>query len=322
MPHALVLLSGGLDSILAARLLLNQGIVVTGICFSSPFFSSERGQAACELLQVPFHSIDITDDEISILKNPRYGFGSCANPCLDCHGQMLRIAVEMLPKFDAQFVATGEVLGQRPMSQHRNGLNLVAKLSGRKELILRPLSAKFLEPTLPEINGWVDRERLEKIHGRGRQRQIEMCREFNLPDHLIHSIGGGCLLTNVEIGRRVHDLLKHYQLDRFNASIISIGRHFRVSKRLKVVVSRNEVESIALRRTVGDNYLEPYEDYIGPTAVVSVTDDITSKDIQTASRLVASYSKVDLDETIPIAYKGKIYYVNAFSIEEIRNWII
>ena len=179
----LSLVSGGLDSQLAVRVLQRAGAEVEGVTFATPFFSPDAAKKAAAALGVKLHVIDFTDDEIALIENPPHGFGGAMNPCIDCHATMIRRAGELMTRLGYDFVATGEVMGQRPMSQNKQSLGGVEKSSGLKGRLVRPLSAKLLEPTIPELEGRLDREALLDISGRSRERQIKLAAEFGITDY-------------------------------------------------------------------------------------------------------------------------------------------
>ncbi|MGB9798098.1 MAG: tRNA 4-thiouridine(8) synthase ThiI, partial [bacterium] len=242
---AIVLLSGGLDSTLAIKLLLEQGIDVIAVHFTSPFFRSSWAVKTAREWGIPLLEIDITDDILKLLKAPPHGFGSQMNPCIDCHALMLRKAKEIMEEVGASFVATGEVLGERPMSQNREALRIVEKESGLEGLLLRPLSAKLLPPTIPEKEGWVDREKLLDIKGRSRKRQLELAEKWGIKDY--PSPAGGCLLTDPQFSKRLKDLLDNKELTKENVVLLKLGRHFRLRKGVKLVVGRNKEENERIR---------------------------------------------------------------------------
>jgi tRNA U34 2-thiouridine synthase MnmA/TrmU len=239
--RALVLLSGGLDSILAARLLLEQGLDVTGVSFESPFFSSERARRAAEALGIELISVDITEDILRLVEAPKYGFGRNVNPCIDCHAAMVRRAAGLMEELGASFVATGEVVGQRPKSQMRYGLAAVEREAGIQGYLLRPLSAKLLDPTVPEREGWVDREALLGLHGRTRKPQMDLAERYGIDEY--ESPAGGCLLTDENYARGVRDLKDHEGLTEHGVRLLSLGRQFRVSESSKLTVGRNHAEN-------------------------------------------------------------------------------
>lgn len=191
--RAVGLLSGGLDSMLAARLLLDQGIEVLGMTFVTPFFGPEKAQRAAEQLGIPLEVMDITVEHFRILKAPRYGYGKGMNPCIDCHALMIRKAGKCVENGRADFVFTGEVLGQRPFSQTKPSLRAVEKESGFAGRVVRPLSALLLPETFPEKEGWLDRSRLLDLRGRSRKRQMALAELYGLRDY--PTPAGGCLLT-------------------------------------------------------------------------------------------------------------------------------
>lgn len=200
-------MSGGLDSQLAVRVLQNAGAEVEGVTFTTPFFGSANAEKAAAALGIRLHIIDFFAEEIALIKNPPHGFGGAMNPCVDCHATMIRRAGELMRELGFDFVATGEVRGQRPMSQNAQALVTVEKMSGLVGRLVRPMSAKLLAPTLPELEGKLDREKLLDISGRSRERQIRLAAEFGIVDY--PSPAGGCKLTEEAYGRKLKDLMVH-----------------------------------------------------------------------------------------------------------------
>jgi len=285
--RALALLSGGLDSSLAAKLIADQGIEVVGVSFESPFFSAGGAREAAAELGIPLVVIDVSEDLLGILKAPRYGFGKHMNPCIDCHALMVRRAVERLEELGASFIVTGEVVVQRPKSHMRFGLQAVERESGAAGLLLRPLSAQLLTPTVPEESGWVDRTRLLALHGRTRKPQIELAASFGLTH--FKSPAGGCLLADENYSRALRDLQEHGQLSAASARLLAVGRQFRISESAKLVVGRNQSENAVLAELcpAGDLLLRA-ADRKGPIAVLS--GGATEADRRTAAGIVASYA--------------------------------
>ena len=299
---ALALLSGGLDSTLAVWLILKQGIEVIGVNFTTPFFSPKKAIESAKFLNIPLEIVDITDEYLNILKNPKYGYGKNLNPCIDCHAFMIRKTFELMKKYNADFIITGEVLGERPMSQNKNYLNIVAKYSGAEDYVLRPLSAKLLPPTKPEREKWVDREKLLDIQGRSRKRQLELAKEIGLEN--IPTPAGGCLLTEPIFSKKLLDLLKNKEdVTRRDLELLKIGRHFRLPSNVKVIVGRNKDENDKLLNYFGEkDTLFKAKD---PSAVVLVPD-ITIEDEENkklVARISAYYSDHRKDLEIPVLYK-------------------
>lgn len=241
---AISLFSGGLDSQLAVMLIKNQGIEVLGINFVTPFFGASPAtiQAARDL-GIELITMDISAEYIpGVLRNPVYGYGKNLNPCIDCHGFMLHKAGDYMSQVDASFLITGEVVGQRPMSQNKSALNAVDKISGYRGFIVRPLSGKLLPPTEPELRGWIDREALLDINGRGRGRQMELAEKYGIRDY--PSPAGGCLLTEQNFARRLQKLLdRNTEAGAEEMEILKLGRHFIVGEDKLLVVGRNQSEN-------------------------------------------------------------------------------
>ena len=294
---AMVLLSGGLDSTLAMKLLLEQKIEVVALHFVSPFFRSSWAVKTAGEWGVPLLEVDITEDILELLKAPPHGFGSQMNPCIDCHSLMLRKAKELMKEMGASFVATGEVLGERPMSQNRAALRMVERESGLEGLLLRPLSAKLLPPTIPEKEGWVDREKLLDIQGRSRKRQLELAKMWGIKDY--PSPGGGCLLTDPQFSKRLRDLMENEELTKENVALLKLGRHFRLRKGVKLVVGRNKEENEELRKLFkrGDFLLEAYS-HKGPSAILR--GGASDEDVKLAGSIVGRYSDLGEGERLKV----------------------
>jgi tRNA U34 2-thiouridine synthase MnmA/TrmU len=271
---AIALISGGLDSILAAKVIQEEGIEVIPLNFKIPFCQLKKEsnnysleQLVKDTLGLDLKTIDISDEFLKLIENPRYGFGSQVNPCIDCKILMLSKAKELLKDLDASFVITGEVLGQRPMSQNRSALDIISKRSGLEGLILRPLSAKILSETIPEIKGWIIREHLLNFGGRTRKPQIALAQKYKIKEYA--QPAGGCLLTYADFAKRLKDLIKHKSVSLENIKLLKFGRHFRLSQEAKLIVGRNEKENQILVNLAQDNdYLfYPNEHLAGPTCL-------------------------------------------------------
>jgi tRNA-specific 2-thiouridylase len=307
MTRALALFSGGLDSILACRVVAAQGISVLAIRFVTPFFGQEiladADRYRRETLQK--YGIDVLVEDISIpylklLRNPAHGFGKNFNPCIDCKILMLSRAREMMAELGASFLITGEVIGQRPMSQRRDTLNVIERDSGNRSILLRPLSAKLLRETDAEQRGLVDRARLLDFSGRGRSRQIALAAEFGITD--FPSPAGGCILADPLLSRRIARI---YSGDFFvplqditprDVLFSLVGRQFRLPGGSWLILGRDEQENQKLEDLCGEEeILLAMQDRPGPVAVVrraaSLPPEILEADLQTAAALVVRYGK-------------------------------
>ncbi len=309
---AIGLISGGLDSTLAVALVRRQGIEVKAINFYTGFCITETqrrkgGRAdgtipqnealrAAADLEVDVEYVDISGKAyFDMLVHPRWGYGKNANPCVDCRVFMMRRAKEIMVAEGADFVFTGEVLGQRPKSQRRDTLRIIERESGLTGRLLRPLSAQLLEPTIPEQEGKVDRTRLLDVSGRSRQRQMELARELGIAEWP-QPAGGCCYLTDEAFARKFFDVLDAREaagaeraLDKDDVILLSTGRHFRISPRAKLVVSRNEMENALLEHHVAGRARLEARDVFGPVALVEGTP--TWEERLVAARIVARYGK-------------------------------
>ena len=248
---ALGLLSGGLDSTLAVKLILELGISVEAINFVTPFCLCRKGgcgaSEAARAFNIPLKLVAAGTDYLRVVRKPKFGYGKNMNPCVDCRIFMLKKAKKYAKQIGAKFIFTGEVLGQRPMSQHKGALALIERESGLQGKILRPLSAKLLPKTEAEEKGFVDKEALRDIKGRSRKRQIEMTREFNMVNYPCSA--GGCLLTEEKFTNKLRDLFEHKKrVTVKEVNLLKVGRHFRFGNN-KIIVGRNEAENRLLLRT-------------------------------------------------------------------------
>jgi tRNA U34 2-thiouridine synthase MnmA/TrmU len=298
---AVGMLSGGLDSLLATRIILEQGIKVTALHFRTGFAYPRRdrrtgkllssdAERAAETLGMPLKVIEIHDEYIPIVLNPRFGYGSGMNPCVDCRIFLLRQAKAWMEEHDHHFVFTGEVVGQRPKSQMRPTLNTVERESGLKGYLLRPLSAKLLEPTVPEQRGWVDRDKLYGISGRGRKAQIALAKEFDITDYAQPS-GGCCYLIHKTYSRRLRNFLEHEgenALTTGQVQLLAVGRHLRLPSGRKIAIGRHERENDYLVDSNVEGILLTTPDHPGP--VTLVTGKPTRQQVELAAQVTAGYS--------------------------------
>lgn len=281
------LFSGGLDSQLAVCVLREQGLHVEGITFSSPFFKIAETKKYAEQLGLTLHVVDFTKDILELIEHPAHGFGGAMNPCIDCHGRMIRRAGEMMLENGFDFVATGEVMNQRPMSQNKQSLGIVAKDAGLAGRLLRPLSAQLLEPTIPEQEGIVDRTRLLGLSGRGRKPQMELAEKYQLKSY--PAPAGGCMLAEKGFGRRLRELKEHEGLSDIRlVNLLLHGRHFRLPGGAKCVAGRDVRDNRFLKEC-----LQPQDVLIctvnvpGPTLLL--TGGAGDSDIEMACGMCAQY---------------------------------
>jgi tRNA U34 2-thiouridine synthase MnmA/TrmU len=299
MVKALGLFSGGLDSILAAKLIQEQGIKVELVNFTTPFFPSKNAIEMAKQLKLPLKEIDTTKDYLKMLRKPKHGYGSEMNPCIDCKIFMFKKAKKYAKKINAKFIFTGEVLGERPMSQNKNSLELIEKEAKLKGKLLRPLSAKLLPITEAEKK-WVDRNKLLDISGRGRKKQMKLAKKFKIK---YPSPSGGCLLTYKEFAKKIRDLLYHNKrITRNDLELLKIGRHFRF-KSNKIIVGRNEKENKKLLELKQEtDYIFEVPDIGSPITVLQGKK--TRETIKKAAQLTARYS--DAKEKVKVKYGKKL----------------
>jgi len=317
--RALALFSGGLDSMLAAKRVADMGIEVIAIHIKIGFGSKKdiedilRQRAL--IAGASFRIIDVREEYIQkILFDPVHGYGKNFNPCIDCHGYMFRIAKELMSELDASFIITGEVLGQRPMSQRSDAMKLVSRLANDtdEKLILRPLSAKLMEPTKPEIEGWVDREKLLDISGRSRDRQIAMATEHGWEEY--ESPGGGCLLTDIHYSQRIKEHISHDSFDVEDIEILKFGRHFRLPDNAKLIVGRDEGDNEALKGIDSHKYIPITLPVIGPFSLIGASASPADKEL--AARIAITYAKSKKDEVYEIAVGDEVYTVTPFASKQ------
>jgi tRNA U34 2-thiouridine synthase MnmA/TrmU len=300
---ALGLCSGGLDSILSALVLQRQGIEVTWITFETPFFAPDKARQASRMTGVPLLVKNITPIYLEMLKNPHCGYGKYMNPCLDCHALMFRLAGETMRAGDFSFLFSGEVLGQRPMSQTKPSLRYVEKNSGLDGYIVRPLSAKRLPITIPEQEGLVDREQLLDITGRSRKRQIQLAAEWGVKTY--PAPAGGCLLTDKGYTTRLKELFDHQQhYTETELHLLKYGRHFRLANGAKLIVGRMQKDNQQIQKHFNPetDTLVKVRDFPGPLGLVPLRGDQAT--VFLAAAVCGGYSKAPEGQAADVAVQG------------------
>ena len=323
--RALGLCSGGLDSTLAGLVLRKQGILVEWVNFETPFFSAANAHRAAEITGIPLTVKNITDEYVAMLRNPHCGYGQNMNPCLDCHALMFRKAAEIMRERGFDFLFSGEVIGQRPMSQTKPSLRYVEKNSGCDGDILRPLSARLLPETAAEKNGLVDRTQLLDIVGRSRKRQMQLAEDFGLTEY--PAPAGGCLLTEEGFSKRLRDLFQHQEsVSENELNLLRYGRHFRLKGRAKLIVGRDQADNDNLLR-----HHDPKTDMVirlkkftGPIALVPGG---SSKDVITlAASICAGYSRAPaftpVEATVTSAETHETIRVLGLPPSDVRKFLI
>lgn len=322
MAKAVVLFSGGLDSILACCLMLEQKIEVIALNFLNPFNPAPKKgeryqpQKMSQLLKIPLKIVPLGQDYINLIKNARYGYGAGMNPCLDCRIYTFTLARNFMEQIGADFVVTGEVLGERPMSQHRQAMDLIEKKSGLYGRLLRPLSARLLMPNVPELNGLVERYQLLAIQGRSRKPQLALAAKFGIRGY--PNPAGGCLLTDKTFTPRLRDAFKHGEDSLREIKLLKIGRHFRLGSGKKVIVGRNEYENKIIKNlaTASDILLQPLE-IAGPTVIILKPE--SDEDLITAAGICARYSDGKKLPRVKIVYLNQIITVPPLNEEKLQT---
>jgi tRNA U34 2-thiouridine synthase MnmA/TrmU len=342
---AIGLVSGGLDSMLARRLMIEQGIAVRAIKFLTPFFTAPLQEIPANWEEISnadptsavlrysqsfdseVETVDISNDYLHMLHNPRWGYGRNVNPCVDCHNFLFNKARQIMENDGASFVFTGEVLGQRPKSQMMQELKLIARRSGLEDRILRPMSAKLMTPTLPELKGWVNRDELYGLQGRTRKPQIELAAKFGISEY--PNPAGGCILTDPVYSRKVKDLWQYkdkQSLTWNDYNLLRIGRHLRVKPDLKVVVGRHEKDNEMLERFISGRIGIELKDDAGPLVIIDGLTD-NQEDIALVAGICVRYSKLrnsNCEVTVNIYRNGKtdIMSVEPLKSSEVEDWMI
>lgn len=312
MIKAIGMFSGGLDSILAVKLMKEQELDLEVLHYNIGFeslkmerrvkkkkFETTREEIE-QQLGVTIQDIDVTEEFLDIVLHPKHGYGSEMNPCIDCKIFLLHKAKEYMETHQAQFVFTGEVVGQRPMSQQRPTLLQIEKAAGLSGYLLRPLSAKLLEPTIPEQHGWVNREKLLDISGRGRQRQLELAQKYGLS---YQQPAGGCLLNDPHFSARLRELMAHKPEDKISTedvNLLKFGRHLRLSDTLKIIVGRHEVDNNFLEKYTSGRWFAEVREYEGP--LVLLDGEPTDAQFELIAKITVNYTKAKHADRVTVDF--------------------
>ncbi len=342
--RAVSLISGGLDSMLATKMVLDQGVDVVGINIYTGFCITGHTQAirfkhkekpkrnnalwVADQLGVELHILDVVAEYKDIVIHPKHGYGAHLNPCLDCKGLMVRKAREWMERHGFDFVLTGEVLGQRPKSQLKSKLPIVARDSGTEDLLLRPLSAKLLRPTLPERNGWVDRDRLGAISGRSRRGQIALAKAYGFTGYA-QPAGGCCFLTDANYSAKLRDFWRYrekkdYELD--DIMLLKVGRHLRPRPHFKMIIARDEGENRFLQGYCRRFTHLTSDSHPGP--VVLLDGETNDEDVALAARVTARFGKGRDEQEVRVRVtamdgSARIMSVSPWSSEQIpEDWYL
>jgi len=322
---AIALFSGGLDSTLAIKLIIDQGIEVLAVNINTGFGSTkdrlEHMQSMCEQVGAELKIIDIQSEYLQdVLFDPKHGYGKNFNPCIDCHAKMFAVAKRIMEDEGASFLISGEVMGQRPMSQNKDAMQTVLNESNCDGLLLRPMSALVLAPTIAELNGWVDREKLEGITGRSRDRQLQLVKEIGLEN--FESPGGGCLLTDENFGKKMFDFIKYDKFEVRDIPLMKFGRHFRLAEGAKLVVGRNQEENGYLQDIDNDKFYHLKTVGLpGPHGMLSKSASDSDKEL--ATKIVLTYCKTSEENEYIISYDGEELKGSPFSSrDEIKPFTI
>ena len=316
---AVSLFSGGLDSMIAIKLMVNQGIEVIAIHIKTGFGGTkditDKLKGRAKIAGADFRVIDVREEYIEkILFDPKYGYGKNFNPCIDCHGYMFRVAKALMRELGASFIVTGEVIGQRPMSQRADALKQVTKLAKDRDekLIVRPLCAKLLEPTTPEIEGWIDREKLLDISGRSRERQLSLAKEFGWEDY--ESPGGGCLLTEAHFSSRIKEFIEHNSFEVEDIDLLKFGRHFRLPDGAKLVVGRDREDNEGLKGINSSKYRTITLPIAGPYSLID--KNASKNDINLGAKIAITYAKSRVEESYNIEVDSEIVVTSPFTTKK------
>lgn len=302
MTNGLVMFSGGLDSVISTHILKSQGLSIKAVHFVLPFHSGigyehKAVRSYADALGVPLIIVEEGEEYLDMIRLPHFGFGKNANPCIDCRIHRLTKAKKIMEDEGASFIATGEVVGQRPMSQRLDCMAVIEEKSGLKGRLVRPLSAKLLEPTIPEVNGVINRDLLFDFYGRTRKPQLAYAQKHGL----LHSApAGGCILTNEETAKRFIELSSSkQQFTLTDFKLLAFGRHFRLSSGGKLVIARNDAENFIIEKLIGSaGVVLDMAQIPGPLG--AITGNFNDQEITLAASMVARYSKARTHESVAV----------------------
>ncbi len=325
MIKAVAMLSGGIDSILAAKLIQEQNIELTGVFVHAPFYQNKESlvklvEEHARFLNIPLHIINTGKDYFTMLKSAKYGYGKGYNPCIDCRIYMFQKAALFMKEIGAEFMVTGEVPGQRPMSQLKRQLMDIERESGLEKRIVRPLAGGYLESTIPGLKGWISKNKMLNIHGRGKKQQEKLARSYGIEKY--SSLSGGCLLTEKKFSLKIKDLLDHKNdIEIDDLELLGIGRHFRYHGD-KIIVGRNHEENEILRsnKGTGDALLE-IENHAGP--VTLLFKPLSKNSLEFAAGLTALYATIppgQIEVTVKKGHHEKILAVHPIEMEEAKKY--
>jgi len=317
--RAVSLFSGGLDSMIAIKLIADQGVEVVAVHIKTGFGGTKDLtdilEQRAKIAGATFKVIDVREEYIQkILFDPKYGYGKNFNPCIDCHGYMFKVAKGVMRELGGSFVVTGEVIGQRPMSQRADALKQVSQLAEDREdrLILRPLCAKLLQPTTPEVNGWVNRDKLLDISGRSREKQILLAKEFGWKEY--QSPGGGCLLTEAHYSDRIQEFIKYDNFEVSDIDLLKFGRHFRLPNGSKLVVGRNHEDNIGLQSINSSKYIDITLPITGPFSLIDKSANKSDKIL--GAKIALTYAKSVIGEIYTIRVGGEVLELSPFPTKQ------
>jgi tRNA-uridine 2-sulfurtransferase len=318
------LFSGGLDSILAVLHMKSLGYRVLPIFFSTPFFGHDKAQETANKIGFDLIIHDLTDLHLKMMEKPKYGYGKNLNPCIDCHGLMFHEAGRLMKEYNVDFIISGEVIGQRPMSQRKDALNAVGKLSEIKDLLIRPLSQKLLSDTLPIREGWVIKDEMLDIQGRNRKRQMKMAEDFGIDFY--PSPGGGCLLTDAGFSNKLKDLMQHNMMNTRSIDFLKTGRHLRLNDNVKLIIGRNKDENNILSELAKDEIVLQAKNFPGPLGIIQSKEKLTKNDIKLSGSILLRYnSKIENSAIVQYGKNFKLndeFEIDKMSEENVKQYIL